>query len=83
VCIADLVNIKYFVNNTTEIKRIVFTYPDLVPSALVVELRRNCQLLWKLCENKLYMVNNKPSPLTLSTYVRMYVCMHIRLNYSL
>jgi len=31
VCIPDLVIIKYFVNNTAEIKRIVFTYPDLLP----------------------------------------------------
>ena len=38
VCIPDLVIIKYFGNNTIEIKRIVFTYPDLLPSALVVEL---------------------------------------------
>jgi len=38
VCIPDLVIIKYFRNNTIEIKRIVFTYPDLLPSALVVEL---------------------------------------------
>ena len=36
VCIPDLVIIKYFGNNTIEIKRIVFTYPDLLPSALIV-----------------------------------------------
>ena len=39
VCIPDLVIIKYFRNNTIEIKRIVFTYPDLLLSALVVELK--------------------------------------------
>jgi len=38
VYIPDLVIIKYFGNNTIEIKRIVFTYPDLLPSARVVEL---------------------------------------------
>jgi len=38
VCIPDLVIIKYFGNNTTEIKRIVSTCPDLLPSAVVVEL---------------------------------------------
>ena len=38
VSIPDLVIIKYFGNNTTEIKGIVFTCPDLLPSALVVEL---------------------------------------------
>ena len=38
MCIPDLVIIKYFGNNTTEIKRIVLTYPDLLPSTLVVEL---------------------------------------------
>jgi len=38
VCIPDLVIIKYFENNTIEIKRIVFTYPDLLPSALLVEM---------------------------------------------
>jgi len=38
VCIPDLVIIKYFGNNTIEIKRIVFTYPDLLPSAFDVEL---------------------------------------------
>jgi len=27
VCVPDLVIIKYFGNNTVEIKRIVFTYP--------------------------------------------------------
>jgi len=36
VCIPDLVIIKYFGNNTIEIKRIAFTYPDLLPSALKV-----------------------------------------------
>jgi len=30
VCILDLVNIKYFGNNTIEIKNIVFTCPDLL-----------------------------------------------------
>ena len=38
MCIPDLVIIKYFGNNTIEIKRIVFTYPDLLPSAFDVEL---------------------------------------------
>jgi len=38
VCIPDLVITKYFGNNTIEIKRIVFMYSDLLPSALVVEL---------------------------------------------
>ena len=32
VCVPDLVIIKYFGNNAIEIKRIVFTYPDLLPS---------------------------------------------------
>ena len=36
--IPDLVIIKCFGNSTIEIKRIVFTYPDLLSSALVVEL---------------------------------------------
>jgi len=36
VCMPDLVIIKYFQNNTTEIKRIVFTYLDLLPFALAV-----------------------------------------------
>ena len=31
VCIPDLVIIKYFGNNTVEIKRIAFTYLDLLP----------------------------------------------------
>ena len=38
VCVPDLVIIKYFRNNTIEIKRIVFTYPDLLPSDLIVGL---------------------------------------------
>jgi len=38
VCTPDVVIIKYFGNNTIEIKRIMFTYPDLLPCALVVEL---------------------------------------------
>ena len=38
MCIPDLVIIKYFGNNTIEIKRLAFTYPDLLPSALVVQL---------------------------------------------
>ena len=38
MCIPDLVIIKYFGNNSIEIKRIVFTYSDLLPTALVVEL---------------------------------------------
>ena len=33
MCIPDLVIIKYLGNNAIEIKRIVFTYPDLLPSA--------------------------------------------------
>ena len=36
ILVPDLVIIKYFGNNTIEMKRIVFTYPDLLPSALVV-----------------------------------------------
>ena len=44
VCVPDLVIIKYFGNNTIEVKRIVFTYPDLLPSAFVVELYPNCKL---------------------------------------
>jgi len=57
VCIPDLVIIKYFGNNNTEIKRIVFTYQDLLPSALVVEMEliHACRtvgihLLWKSCD---------------------------------
>jgi len=57
VCIPDLVIIKYFGNNTIEIKRIVFTYPDLLPSALVVKLELihvyrtvGVHLLWKSCD---------------------------------
>jgi len=57
VCILDLVIIKYYGNNTIEIKRIVFTYPDLLPSALVVELELihvyptvGIHLLWKSCD---------------------------------
>jgi len=33
VCISDLVIIKYFGNNIIQIKRIVFTYPDLLLAA--------------------------------------------------
>jgi len=51
---------KYFGNNTIEIKRIVFTYPDLQPSAVVVELELihvyrtvGIHLLWKRCDVKL------------------------------
>jgi len=36
VCIPDLVIMKYFGNNTTEIKRIVFTYPYLLPYIYVI-----------------------------------------------
>jgi len=57
VYIPDLVIIKYFGTNTIEIKRIVFTYPDLLPSALVVELelihvylRVGIHLLRKSCD---------------------------------
>ena len=57
MCIPDLVIIKYFGNNTIEIKRIIFTYPDLLPSAFVVELElihvylTVCiHLLWKSCD---------------------------------
>jgi len=57
VCIPDLVIIKYFGNNTVEIKRIVFTYPDILPSALVVELELihvyhtvGIHLLRKICD---------------------------------
>jgi len=53
----DLVIIKYFGNDTIEIKSIVFTYPDLLPSALVVELKLiqvyrtvGIRLLWKSCD---------------------------------
>jgi len=54
----DLVIIKYFENNTIEIKRIVFTYPDLLPSALIFELELihvyrtvGIHLLWKKMED--------------------------------
>ena len=57
MCIPDLVIIKYFGNNTIEIKRIVFTYPDLLSSALFVELELihvyrtvGIHLLWKSCD---------------------------------
>jgi len=57
VCIPDLVIIKYFGNNIIEIKRIVFTYPDLLPSTSVVELELidvyrtvGIHLLWKSCD---------------------------------
>jgi len=57
VCITDLVTIKYFRNNIIEIKRIVFTYTDLLPSALVVEFELihvyptvGIHLLWKSCD---------------------------------
>ena len=60
MCIDDLVIIKYFRNNTIEIKRIVFTYPDLLPSALVVESELihvyrtvGIHLLWKSCDVRL------------------------------
>ena len=56
MCTPDLVIIKYFVNNTIEFKRIVFTHPDLLSSALVVELELihvyltvGIHLLWKSC----------------------------------
>jgi len=42
VWIPDLVMVKYFGNNTIEIKIIVFTYPDLLPPTLVVELEHSC-----------------------------------------
>ena len=57
MCVSDLVIIKYFRNNTIEIKRIVFTYPDLRPSALDFELELihvyrtvGTHLLWKSCD---------------------------------
>jgi hypothetical protein len=57
MCIPDLVIIKCFGNNTTEIKRIVTTYPDLLPSSLVVELELihvyrtvGIHLLWNSCD---------------------------------
>jgi hypothetical protein len=57
VCIPDLFLIMYFGNNTIEIKRIVFTFPDLLPSALVVKLELTdvyrtvgIHLLWKSCD---------------------------------
>jgi len=34
LCVPHLVIIKYFGNNTIEIKRIVLTYPDLLASIL-------------------------------------------------
>jgi len=43
VYIPDLVIIKYFGNNSIDIKRTVFTYPDLLPSALIVELELNLE----------------------------------------
>ena len=56
MCIPDLV-IKYFWNNTGEIKRIVFTYADLLPSVFVVDLGLihlcrsvGIHLLWKICD---------------------------------
>ena len=56
MCIPELV-IKFYGKNTIEIKRIVFTYPDLLPSALVVELelihvylRVGIHLLRKSCD---------------------------------
>ena len=59
VCVSDLVIIKYFGNNTIELKRLVFTCPDLLPSALVVELQPihvyrtvGNHLLWKICDVK-------------------------------
>ena len=61
MCITDFVIIKYFGNNTIGIKRIVFTYPDLLPSALVVELEQihvyrtvGIHLLWKSCDLVIY-----------------------------
>ena len=42
VCTPDLVIIKYFGNSTIEIKRLVFTYPNLLPSALIVVLELIC-----------------------------------------
>ena len=55
--ITDLVIIKYFGNIIIEIKRVVFTYPDLLPSALVVEVELihvyrtvGIHLLWKSCD---------------------------------
>ena len=56
MCITDLIIIKYFGNNTIEIKRIVFTYSDLLPSALVelelIHVYRTIgiHLLWKSCD---------------------------------
>jgi len=44
VCIPYLVFIKYFGNKTIGIKIIVFTYPDLLPSALA----NSCPILMKL-----------------------------------
>ena len=58
--IADLVIVKYFGNNTLELKILVFTYPDLLPSAFVVELELihvyrmvGIHLLWKSCDEDL------------------------------
>jgi hypothetical protein len=59
VCTPDLIIIKYFGNNTIEIRRIGFTYPDLLPSALVelelihVYLTVGIHLLWKSCDVRL------------------------------
>jgi len=57
VCIPELVIIKYFGNNNIEIKRMMFTYKDLLPFALVVEfelihvyLMVDIHLLWKSCD---------------------------------
>jgi len=44
--LTDLVITKYFGNSTTKIKRIAYTYPDLLPSAFVVELELNNKSGW-------------------------------------
>ena len=56
MCIPDLVITKYFGINTIEIKQIVFTYLDLLPSALFAELELIHEyhmvgicLLWESC----------------------------------
>jgi len=57
VYIPDSVIIKCYGSNTIEIRRIVSTYPDLLPSALVVELELihvyhtvGIHLLWESCD---------------------------------
>jgi len=80
VCIPDLVIIKYSGNNNIEIKRIVFTYPDLLPSVLVVELELihvyrtvGIHLLWKSCDvisvNKFMVIRYNDGDFFDTTYI--------------